>query len=138
MILQMQLHVGDQVHFQELEKHVYVWNKRTALWEQDYGAWEGLDYARLPDLGPLTPAELSRHRPDGGESFQDMAARVLPKLKALDEDTLIVGHAGTVRAGLSLVVGHAALSFHVAPLSLTILRRSGGDWSVEAVNITPP
>ena len=35
-------------------------------------------------------------------------------------------------------VGHAALSFHVAPLSLTILRRSGGDWSVEAVNITPP
>ena len=67
-----------------------------------------------------------------------MAARVLPKLKALDEDTLIVGHAGTVRAGLSLVVGHAALSFHVAPLSLTILRRSGGDWSVEAVNITPP
>ena len=110
----------------------------AALWEQDYGAWEGLDYARLPDLGPLTPAELSRHRPDGGESFQDMAARVLPKLKALDEDTLIVGHAGTVRAGLSLVVGHAALSFHVAPLSLTILRRSGGDWSVEAVNIPPP
>lgn len=108
------------------------------LWEQDYGAWEGLAYADLPDLGPLTVAELALHRPDGGESFQDMTARVLPGLLALDRDTLVVGHAGTVRAGLSLVVGHAALSFHVAPLSLTILHRADDAWAVEAVNLTAP
>ncbi|MFN3274617.1 MAG: histidine phosphatase family protein [Paracoccus sp. (in: a-proteobacteria)] len=114
-----------------------------ALWEQDYGAWEGLAYADLPDLGPLPPEALARHRPKGGESFLDMAARVQPVLAGLREDTLIVGHAGTVRAGLALVVGAQALSFSVAPLSLTVLRRvgsdgAGADWAVEAVNITAP
>ena len=108
------------------------------LWEQDYGAWEGLAHADLPDLGPLAVADLALHRPEGGESFQDMAARVRSRLLSLTGDTLVAGHAGTVRAGLSLVVGHAALSFHVAPLSLTILRRAGDAWAVEAVNLTAP
>ncbi|MFN4102671.1 MAG: histidine phosphatase family protein, partial [Pararhodobacter sp.] len=84
------------------------------------------------------PEALARHRPEGGESFLDMAARVQPLLDGLREDTLIVGHAGTVRAALALVVGAQALSFSVAPLSLTILRRAGDDWAVEAVNITGP
>lgn len=114
---------------------------RPELWEQDYGAWEGLAYDRLPDLGPLAARDLARHRPEGGESFEDMAARVHPLLRALTRDTLIVAHAGTVRAGLSLVVGPAALSFTVAPLSLTVLSRSGRDghdaeWAIEAVNLT--
>lgn len=106
------------------------------LWEQDYGAWEGLRYADLPDLGALPMSELARHRPDGGESFQDMAARVQPILQGLDRDSVIVAHAGTARAALAMVVGTAALSFAIAPLSLTILRRAGTDWSVEAVNLT--
>ncbi|WP_299909535.1 histidine phosphatase family protein [uncultured Paracoccus sp.] len=108
------------------------------LWEQDYGAWENLPFADLPDLGPLSPDELARHRPEGGESFAEMAARVLPRLAEAEGDTVIVAHAGTVRAALSMVVGPAALSFAVSPLSLTILRRSGADWSVEAVNLTAP
>lgn len=114
-----------------------------ALWEQDYGAWEGMAYADLPDLGPLPPEALARHRPEGGESFLDMAARVQPLLAGITRDTLIVGHAGTVRAGLAMVVGPLALSFSVAPLSLTVLRRVdvdgvGAQWAVEAVNITAP
>lgn len=105
------------------------------LWEQDYGDWEGQRYEDLPDLGRLDPPDLAVHRPEGGESFNDMAARVLPELRALRDDTLIVAHAGTVRAALSLVVGAAALSFAVSPLSLTVMRYSG-EWSVEAVNLT--
>lgn len=108
------------------------------LWEQDHGAWEGRAYADLPDLGRLTAADLARHRPPGGESFDDMARRVRPRLDALTRDTLVVGHAGTVRAGLSLVAGDAALSFHVAPLSLTVLHRHGDVWAVECVNVTAP
>lgn len=111
---------------------------RPALWEQDHGAWEGLAYADLPDLGAMPAADLALHRPDGGESFEDMARRVRLELQAMTRDTLVVGHAGTVRAGLSLVVGHAALSFHVAPLSLTVLHRHGDAWSVESVNVTAP
>lgn len=107
-----------------------------SLWEQDYGAWEGLPFDQLPDLGPLAPADLARHRPEGGESFADMAARAVPRLAMASGDTVVVAHAGTVRAGLSMVVGPAALSFAIAPLSLTILRKAGSDWAVEAVNLT--
>ena len=107
-----------------------------ALWEQDLGAWEGTDPARLPDLGPLSPDALAGHRPPGGESFTDMAARVIPVLTALDRDTVVIAHAGTVRAALSMVVGPAALSFSVAPLSMTVLRRAGADWAVDGVNLT--
>ena len=113
-----------------------TWNRTDPiLWEQDFGAWEGMPPDRLPDLGPLPPDQLARHRPHGGESFDDMTARITPALQSLDCDTLLVAHAGTVRAALSLVAGQAALSFAVAPLSLTILHRHGDIWSVEAVNL---
>jgi alpha-ribazole phosphatase len=105
------------------------------LWEQDFGTWEGIRPDQLPDLGPLPTTDLARHRPDGGESFDDMTARITPALKSLDRDSLLVAHAGTVRAALSLIVGQAALSFAVAPLSLTVLHRHGDTWSVEAVNL---
>lgn len=107
-----------------------------ALREQDFGAWDGRNYQDLPDLGTMTLPQLSAHRPPEGESFQDMAARVTRELAALTQDTLVIGHAGTVRAALSLVVGPAALAFAIAPLSLTILSRMGNDWAVELVNLT--
>lgn len=109
----------------------------AALWEQDFGAWEQPG-AQLPDLGPLPPDALARHRPPGGESFLDMAARVQPVLAQAQGVTAIIGHAGTVRAALALVVGPAALSFAVAPLSLTMLSRHGGVWAVDAVNRVAP
>ena len=108
-----------------------------ALWEQDFGAWEQPG-AQLPDLGPLPPDALARHRPPGGESFLDMAARVQPVLAQAQGVTAIIGHAGTVRAALALVVVTAALSFAVAPLSLTMLSRHGGVWAVDAVNRVAP
>lgn len=108
------------------------------LWEQHYGEWENLPFAKLPDLGNLSSAVLAGHRPEGGENFFDMAARVIPVLRGLDQDTAIVAHAGTVRAGLSLITGPAALAFEVAPLSLTVIRRAGRDWAVEVVNLTMP
>lgn len=112
-----------------------------ALLEQDQGLWEGRPLTDLPDLGPLPPEDLACHRPEGGESFLDMAARVQPLLVEAPPGTLIVAHAGTVRAALALVVGARALSFAVAPLSLTILHRidsAGAEWAVEAVNLTLP
>lgn len=111
---------------------------REALWEQDYGVWEGMAHDTLPDLGDLPLVGLARHRPEGGESFDDMVARVQPELAALSGDTLLIAHAGTVRAALAMVVGPAALAFSVAPLSLTVLRRAAGSWAVEAVNLTAP
>ena len=102
---------------------------------------DGLAYADLPDLGPLPREALADRRPPGGESFADMAARVIPALEALaaaDGPVAVVAHAGTVRAGLALAIGSvpAALAFEVAPLSLTRLRCLDGAFSVACVNLS--
>jgi alpha-ribazole phosphatase len=111
------------------------------LWEQDFGAEDGMAYADLPDLGPLPREALAERRPPGGESFADMAARVIQALEALaatDGPVAVVAHAGTVRAGLALAIGSvpAALAFEVAPLSLTRLRCFDGAFSVACVNLS--
>ena len=108
-----------------------------ALWEQGFGAWEGLAPADLPDLGDLAPSDLTAHRPPGGESFDDMAARAGAALQAITEDCVIIAHAGTVRAAIALVTGPSAISFQIAPASLTILNRAGAHWAIEAVNRLP-
>lgn len=112
----------------------------TRLWEQNFGAWEGREAASLPDLGPLSRAALAAHRPPGGESFLDLAARAVPALQdiAAGGSALIVAHAGTVRAALGLALGDVAqaLVFEVAPFSATLLRTlPGGDWSIGFVNL---
>lgn len=106
------------------------------LWEQSFGAWEGLAPEKIPDLGPLSTGELASHAPPEGESFLQMAARVRPVLESACGTTLIVAHAGTARAALAMVVGPAALSFSVAPLSLSILDGEAGIWSIGTFNWT--
>ena len=91
------------------------------LWEQDMGDWEDMPFTDLPDLGPMDPPALAAHRPPGGESFDDLCARAVPALREM-AGCAVVAHAGTVRAALSIVAGAAALSFEVAPLSVTQLR----------------
>lgn len=109
-----------------------------ALWEQDFGDWEGKAFADLPDLGQMAPEALAAHCPPRGESFADLCARIAPVLTALQGGRVaIVAHAGVVRAGLALALGTvpAALGFEIAPLSLTRLTTFGdGRWSVGTVN----
>ncbi len=111
------------------------------LWEQDFGAWEGLESASLPDLGPLSREETAAFRPPGGESFLDLATRAGAALReiAASGPALIFAHAGTVRAGLGLALGQPefGLAFEVAPLSATLLRAlPGGQWSAGFVNLS--
>lgn len=110
------------------------------LWEQDFGAWEDMPFSDLPDLGPLSVADLAAHRPPNGESFVDLYERVAPALQELAArggKVAIVAHAGVIRAALGLALGHAAqgLAFQIAPLSLTsIIALPGGAWSISGVN----
>lgn len=111
------------------------------LWEQDYGEWEGVVVADLPDLGLLAGADLAEHAPPGGESFAGVCARIAPALEEIAAGAgraAVVAHAGTVRAGLALALGSpgAALAFEVAPLSATLLRKGSGGWSIGYVNAT--
>ncbi|NNE82323.1 MAG: histidine phosphatase family protein [Silicimonas sp.] len=115
------------------------------LWEQDFGAWDGLPYNDLPDVGDLTRAELARFAAPKGESFADLCARVHPALMKLaaetvDEPVIVVAHAGIVRAGISLALGDlsAGLGFVVDPLSLTRLTcHPKGTFAVSCVNWRP-
>ena len=124
-----------------------LWPDRDAvqdarLWEQDFGAWEGAAYAHLPDLGPMTQAELAETAPPGGESFADVCARIIPALEGLAAQggrIAVVAHAGTVRAALARALGHVpgALSFRVAPLSLSRIEAAPGGWAIDGVNMIP-
>ncbi len=111
------------------------------LREQDFGAWEGLPFADLPDLGPLPPADLVAFAPPQGESFDALCARVWPALQGSSAGRqVIVAHAGVIRAalGLALGTGYLGLGFSVAPLSVTRLVREVGTgvWAVHFVNWT--
>lgn len=117
------------------------------LWEQDFGAWEGLPYGALPDPGVRDRAGLARHCPPGGESFLTMAARAVPAIVSAAETArrlVIVGHAGTVRALLGHALGDpaAGIAFAVDPLSLTRLRFAAGapasEWGIVWVNRPVP
>ena len=110
------------------------------LWEQDFGAWEGVPFTDLPDLGPLSSEELAQHRPPEGESFLDLCARVTPALQELAQGSgcvAVIAHAGVIRAGLALALEAQApaLRFEIAPLSVTeISCVSGYGWSISGVN----
>ncbi|MCB1381656.1 MAG: histidine phosphatase family protein [Notoacmeibacter sp.] len=108
------------------------------LWEQDFGDWDGRAHSDIPDIGAMGRAALAAHCPPGGESFLDMARRALPALIALPAGrSLIVAHAGTVRAALGHALGDlaAGLAFEVAPLSATLIRAlPGGAFSIGFVN----
>ncbi|MBI1385145.1 MAG: histidine phosphatase family protein [Rhizobiales bacterium] len=119
---------------------------RAALWEQDFGSWEGRPFVELPDLGPLSRADLVRHRAPGGESFLDVCARAGTEIEAIARTEAgrsigLVVHAGTIRAALALAIGtpEAAIAFTIAPLSATRLAFTApGGWSVVCVNQTLP
>lgn len=121
-----------------------LWPDRPAklderLWEQNFGAWEGVAFNSLPDLGPQSGAELAAHRPPFGESFADLCERVFPALNDaadLGGSVVIVAHAGPIRAGLAQALGSvpAGLAFQIGPMSLTRIFASGDQRSIAGVN----
>ncbi len=114
--------------------------------EQSLGEWQGLNHAALPArltgpphaFWPTGPAE----RPPGGESMEDVIARVGTVLEQLakqhsDKDVVVVGHGGAIRAAVAYALGIGpgpALSLAVQNLSLTRLERYSHAWRVVCVN----
>ena len=74
--------------------------------ELDFGAWEGM----APDM--IDPQALSHfwsdpggNPPPGGECWPDLCKRVRSGLTDLETGTLVVSHAGAMRAALSVLTG---------------------------------
>lgn len=119
------------------------------LIEQALGAWQGLPHAELPPrltlpAHPFWPLG-GTERPPGGESMDDVIARVGPAMERLARDyqgreVVAVSHGGAIRAA----VAHAlridadnALHMAVQNLSLTRLERRPEGWRVTCLNVEP-
>jgi alpha-ribazole phosphatase len=87
---------------------------RPALREIDMGDWQGLSRREVAERRPADYAargrDIANFRPPGGESFADLASRVLPCWRDLVEDgetqiVAIAGHAGVNRVILCHLLG---------------------------------
>lgn len=117
------------------------------LWEQDFGQWDGLPFAELPDVGTLSKDALADLKAEGGENFHDMARRAEPALReaarlamAAPLPIAVVAHAGIVRVALAMAMGDAAaaLAFQISYEGATRLTCSQGGMAITAVNATLP
>jgi alpha-ribazole phosphatase len=119
-----------------------------ALAEIDLGEWEGRTMAGIRQTFPQAWQQrghlMDTFRPPRGESFADVAGRVLPVFQKLMEDTvqhlLLVGHAGVNRVILSHLLGMPLanifrLGQDYAALNLIDNRQTPA--RVVAVNLSP-
>ena len=78
------------------------------LQELDFGAWEGLDWNRVPrDLLDAWAADPVGFAPPGGETGGALIARVRLACAALREDCIVVTHGGPLRLMPALLRGDA-------------------------------
>lgn len=83
------------------------------LREFDFGLWEGLSWNeildRWPEVGEHAPTQARYYAPHGGESFEDVAARVgsfFEDVRATAGDeacVLVVAHAGVLHAAIAVL-----------------------------------
>jgi probable phosphoglycerate mutase len=84
----------------ELPPHDYAIDDR--LREIGYGRWEGATLAEMQLADPETFAKRQAEKwtmpPPGGESYAEVAARMIDWYRQLTADTVAVAHGGTARA----------------------------------------
>jgi Fructose-2,6-bisphosphatase len=92
---------------ERLSEHLDVPHHSDPCWrELNFGAWEGLA-PELVDEAALTRFwnDPDTSPPPEGERWSDLLGRVRCGLSRLETDTLVVTHAGTMRAATSLLTG---------------------------------
>ncbi|WP_210527977.1 histidine phosphatase family protein [Rubellimicrobium arenae] len=118
-----------------------------ALREMHFGDWEMRTHAEVeveaPVLSRALWAEPGDPAPPGGESWNGLRTRVegaLDRLAAEHPELIVVCHFGPILAALQRARGITALEVlgqRIEPLSLTVLSRENGAWTVEAVDHRP-
>lgn len=115
--------------------------------EIDMGVWDGLTFDEIRSRYPEEFAErggrFAGYRPEGGESFSDVADRalgVLGELAAGPGSVLAVTHAGVIRSVLCRVTSHPMDDvFHFSPgyMECTVLRPARAGLELVATGISP-
>lgn len=117
-----------------------------AFREMNFGNWEGLTWREVElqytDDARAWAKFFPHHRPPGGESFLELQARAVDQLQQLAEHaepgcTLVVTHAGFIRAAVAWVLG--VPDERISRIgqnhgALTTLEKLGNHWSVTALN----
>lgn len=115
---------------------------RDALADTAFGAWQGKRLADLAHEAPDALAAWTRdpafRPPGGGESFDDVRARVSAWLETVSDsglDVIAFTHASVMRAAILHALGAPSSGFRsieIAPLSVTALRRTQHGWAWRA------
>lgn len=121
--------------------------------EQHLGQWQGMNraefYASRGNLSHPFWFGPSHERAPGGESFDDVMARVAPTIERLSQDhsgrdVIAVAHGGTIKAAIAHALNlsaEAGLAFACDNCSVTRLERlsAGADalWRVISINHRP-
>jgi broad specificity phosphatase PhoE len=113
----------------------------------NFGSWEGLTWdeivARTPGLAYEYGKSPRHYVGEGGETFDDLCARVAPVLAEVtarlgpDGRALIVSHAGVMHALLRValdVPDESALGVTFVPAGVMRLSGSGIPWTLARVN----
>lgn len=118
-----------------------------ALREIHLGAWEGLTASavrhRHPGQWEARGRDLAHFRPEGGESFADLAARVVPAFEAMTrqpDDILIVAHAGVNRVILCHVLGlplSDLMRLHQDYGAMNLIEPSRSGYALHDLNLRP-
>lgn len=112
------------------------------LRECDYGRWTGRSLADVQADEPESLQQWLRapdSAPHGGESLQDLLARVAHWLDAQNGEsgvTVVVTHASVIRAAILHALEAGPRSFwriDVAPLSLVRLNGDRGRWTLASI-----
>jgi broad specificity phosphatase PhoE len=123
---------------------------QPALREFAMGDWEGLTAEQIRDLDAVAfkawMADVGRFQFPGGESLQDLEARVLPAFEAIvgrhpGGRVAVVAHGGSNRAILchALGLGPAQLlALGQDYAALSVLERVGGRWTLRMLNYCEP
>jgi probable phosphoglycerate mutase len=121
------------------------------LREMGFGAWEGLTWteivARWPDLAAAHETSPRTYTPEGGETYEELGARVMAALARVtdrlppDGRALIVSHAGVMHALVRGLLGaEAEASLRIRFLPASIMRAIGSPaegWRLRTVNEVP-
>lgn len=103
--------------------------------EIHYGHWEGQLAEDIPACDPAGHAarrlDPFHWRPQGGESYADLTARVRPWLAGLDRDAVVASHGGVGRTlqGIVLDLAHDEILRLEAPQDrIMVMRRGDISW----------
>ena len=120
-----------------------------AFSEIDLGDWDGRPMAEIrkrdPDAWKARGDDLAGFRPQGGESFSDLADRVVPAFEKIageaESDLLLVGHAGVNRVILCRLLGMPLANlFRLGqdPGCLNVIEKVATGFRVKALNSLCP